>query len=94
MYVDKDGEGVRLKVRLAPKSSRDEIAGFIEDAVKIKVKAPPVDGKANEALVKFLSKKLGVSKSSIAIVTGLTNRTKTVKITGLTPEYVVAVLET
>jgi len=71
-----------LKIKVIPRANKNEIVGKMADGtLKIKLKAPPVDGKANEELVKFLSKELGVSKSEICIVGGQKTRTKLVQIT-------------
>ncbi|NOY99877.1 MAG: YggU family protein [Chloroflexi bacterium] len=77
-----DGKkGAALAVRLTPKASRNTIVGVMDDgAVKIHLTAPPVDGKANEALIKFLSDVLGVAKSRIDIVAGATGRDKLISI--------------
>lgn len=74
-----------FNVRLNPKSSRTGIDGVYkspdgDDYLKISVNAPPVDGKANEALILFLAKRLKTAKSNIAIVKGETDRNKTIKV--------------
>jgi uncharacterized protein (TIGR00251 family) len=75
--------GLSVDVIIQPRSSRDEIVGMHGNALKIKLTAPPVDGKANAALIAFLAKKLGVSKSSVEIVRGHTSRIKTIRISGV-----------
>jgi uncharacterized protein (TIGR00251 family) len=80
-------DGVRIAVRLTPKASRNAIAGIAEagrgDAVlKVMVTAVPEAGKANEALIKLLSKEWGVPKSSISLVAGATDRNKILHIAG------------
>lgn len=73
-----------LNVYLQPKASRDQIQGWHgegdDQALKIAITAPPIDGKANAHLIKFLSKQFKVSKSSIEIVAGELNRHKRLKI--------------
>jgi uncharacterized protein (TIGR00251 family) len=71
-------QGVVLSVRVIPRASRTQICGLQNDALKIKLQAPPVDGKANKQLVKFLSKKLGVSGSAISVIGGETSHCKRV----------------
>ncbi len=71
-----------LKVYLHPKSSRNEIVGPYRDGIKVKVTAPPVEGKANEALIRFLAKELGVSQSCVEIIRGEHSREKTLMISG------------
>jgi uncharacterized protein (TIGR00251 family) len=73
--------GIALPVRVIPRASRNEIVEILSDqTVKIRLKAPPVEGKANEELVKFLSKILDIPKSKIEIVGGKTGRDKLVSI--------------
>ncbi|HEX8737815.1 MAG TPA: DUF167 domain-containing protein [Pyrinomonadaceae bacterium] len=70
-------------VRVVPRASKSEIVGSLDGALKIRLAAPPVDGAANEELIKLLSKTFGVSKSAIEILSGQTARTKQVKISGI-----------
>lgn len=79
---EKDGT-VRLNVYVQPRASKTEIVGVHGDAVKIRLAAPPVDGAANDELVRFLAKQLGVAQSNIEIVGGMTSRNKTVAIHGV-----------
>ena len=77
-----------VKIYLQPKASKDEIVGPYRDGIKVKVTAPPIEGKANDELIRFLAKELGISPSSIEIVKGHHSREKTLKISGsvnLTP---------
>jgi uncharacterized protein len=74
-----------LHVRLTPRGGRDAITGLREDgAVLARVSAPPVDGKANEALCRLLAKTLGVPRSAVDVVRGQTARDKLVRVGGLT----------
>jgi uncharacterized protein (TIGR00251 family) len=69
-----------LKIYLQPKSSRNEIVGPYRDGIKVKITAPPVEGKANEGLIRFLAKDWDVAPSSIEIVRGHHTREKTLRI--------------
>jgi uncharacterized protein (TIGR00251 family) len=69
-------------VRLQPRARRDEAVGEREGAVVIRVAAPPVDGKANEALCRFVAKAAGVAPSRVSIVRGHTARDKVVRVEG------------
>jgi len=80
-------------VRVVPRASRNEIAGIQEDMIRIRLTAPPVEGAANKALVKFLANALGVSKRDIEIVTGHSGRQKVVSVHGLSPQDLKARLE-
>jgi hypothetical protein len=84
------GEGCTVKVLVAPKASKSEVAGVIEGVLKIRISAPPVDGAANKELVRFLSKQLGVSKSSVLIRSGLASKRKSVFIRGVGAKDIVA----
>jgi uncharacterized protein (TIGR00251 family) len=80
--------GVCFAVRVVPRASRDEMAGIHGDALKIRLTAPPVEGRANEALVAFLARRLGVRRSHVEIVAGATSRRKTIRVIGLWPQEV------
>jgi len=77
---------ITITVQVQPRSSGDGIAGLHEGRLKIRISAPPVDGKANERLTEVIAKALGVSKSSVEIIKGHTSRLKTVRISGITME--------
>jgi len=79
-------DGVVIRVRCQPGAKRSEIQGLLGDALKVRVAAPPVDGKANRALVAFLAKALGVPKRSLSISAGAGGRSKRVRVEGLSPE--------
>ena len=86
-------DGVVFKVRVQPRASKDQISGLWEDALKIRLTSPPVDGEANKALCIFLAKKLCVVRSQVNLVTGQTGRNKLVKVSGVTVESVLNALE-
>ncbi len=75
-----DGDLI-LVCHLQPKASKSEFAGLHGDALKIRIQAPPVEGKANTELIKFLAKQFPVSKRDIEIISGELNRHKRVRIT-------------
>jgi len=72
-----------LKLRIVPNARRSEVVGAHGDAIKVKVQAPPVDGKANEALCEFLAEQLQIPARSIEIVGGEKSRDKMVAITDM-----------
>jgi uncharacterized protein (TIGR00251 family) len=89
----KDGpEGARLALKVHPRAKRNEVGETDGDVLRIKVTAPPVDSAANEAVVKLLAKRLGVSKGMVRIVRGQTSRLKVVEIQGVTAREVWAAL--
>ncbi|MGD8369472.1 MAG: DUF167 family protein [Desulfobacterales bacterium] len=73
-------DGLFFSVFVQPRASNNEVAGLYRDALKIRLTAPPVEGKANKLCTEFLAKSLKVPKSSVQIVSGQTGRTKQVKI--------------
>ncbi|HEY3348095.1 MAG TPA: DUF167 domain-containing protein [Nitrospirota bacterium] len=77
-------DGVSFSVKVLPRSSRSEIVGEAEGVLRVKLTAPPVEGAANKALVELLAKKLGVSKSSVEIISGETSKNKLVRVSNLT----------
>ena len=82
LRITKTATGATFKVIVQPGASKNEIVGVQQDALKVRISAPPVQGKANKALVNFLAKELGVKKSEIEIVSGHTSRVKTIKVIG------------
>ena len=85
--------GCTFQVRVQPRSRRNEITGLHGDALKIRLTAPPVAGKANQALQKFLAKQLGVPSSSVEILTGHTSCQKQVRVAGVSAKDIHALLE-
>ena len=73
----------RLSLKVVPESSRDEIVGWLGDSLKMKVKAPPEKGRANEAVVALLAERLGIDASSIAVVSGHGSPAKVVDVEGM-----------
>ena len=81
-------QGAAFAVRVMPRASKNEIAGRVGDAIKVRLTAPPVEGKANKALIAFLAQELGVRKSQVEIVAGETSRNKVICVLGLSPAEV------
>jgi uncharacterized protein (TIGR00251 family) len=85
--------GVRFAVRVQPRSSKNQISGEVEGCLKIKLTAPPVEGEANQALIKFLASWLQVPRQDIVIVRGDTSRHKLVEINGVDEQWLRTRLE-
>jgi uncharacterized protein (TIGR00251 family) len=90
--TEKDG-AVSFAVRVQPRARRDEIAGEWQDALKIRLIAPPVDDRANEALRRLLAARLKVPLSAVRIASGERSRTKRVEIQGVTATQVLALAD-
>lgn len=80
--------GVTVTVHVQPGAKKTEVAGVHGDALKIRLAAPPVDGKANAALIDYLAKKLDVRKSCITLKSGESSRHKILAIEGVDPELI------
>ena len=87
-----DDEGVTLRLHIQPGAKKTEVVGLHGEALKIRLAAPPVDGKANACLIAFLAERLGVAKAAISLVSGDTSRAKRVRISGVEPASVTSVL--
>jgi uncharacterized protein len=81
----RDGRDLLLEVRVQPRASRSGIAGTFGERLRVRLKAPPVDGRANEALVEFLAETFDVPRAAVKIERGLTGRDKRVRIHGAGP---------
>jgi uncharacterized protein len=94
IVVDVARGTVTLPVRVRPRASRDEVTGVIDGALKVRLCAPAVENRANEALVEFLAAILKTSKSAVRIRSGEQSRNKRVEIFGVTRQQVEALLHT
>ncbi len=74
--------GATFSVRVQPRAKRNAIAGVLGDALKLALTAPPVEGRANEAVVEFMAELLDVPRSSITIAAGQTSRNKLIRVAG------------
>lgn len=75
-----------FSIRVVPRASKSEIVGEVEGSLKVRISAPPVDGAANQEVVRALAKAFGVAKSNVSIVSGETSKSKRVRVIGATPE--------
>jgi len=82
-YLTTNEAGICLAVKLQPRAGKNEIGPALGNEIKIKVRAPPVEGAANEALIRFLAETLGCPRSAVRIVRGQSSRHKTVAIAGV-----------
>jgi uncharacterized protein len=86
-FTEKNG-AIIFNVRVVPRSSKSEIVGELDDALKVRIASPPVDGAANAELIKVLAKTFGVAKSEVEIISGQTSKSKQIKIANLTAEKI------
>jgi uncharacterized protein len=85
-------DGCKLAVRVHPGARKNAVTGIHADALKIALTSPPVDGKANEALIAFLAEALRLPRARITLVAGISSRSKTLRITGKCAAEVAAAL--
>jgi uncharacterized protein (TIGR00251 family) len=86
-------EQINIIVQVRPNSSRNEVLGFRDGVLHIKIAAPPIKGKANQELIAFMSDILGVGRSNLAIEKGITSKRKIIRITGLTQSQVIECIQ-
>jgi len=91
-WIVQSGDGVVLNLHIVPRSSRTQICGEHGNALKIRLQAPPVEGKANKALIEFLSDTLDIARNRISILSGDTGRNKHVFIDALSPQQILKLL--
>lgn len=85
-FLRVQGDAVILSVKVQPRAGRTEVAGILDQELKVRVAAPPVDSAANEALVEFIAKKLDLPRRAVTLVRGQTSRHKVLKIEGISLE--------
>ena len=83
MYLEPHEDGVIIRVKVTPNSSKNQITGERDDRLTVKLTSPPVEGKANKQLLKFIGKKLGAPSSSITILRGQSSREKVLLVPGI-----------
>lgn len=91
-WLGVSGDDVVLSLHVQPGAKRTELAGEHGEALKVRLGAPPVDGKANDCLIAFVAESLGVPKSRVILEAGLTSRTKRLRICSARAEAVLAAL--
>ena len=84
---------ITLTLHIQPGAKKTEFAGLHGDALKIRLSAPPVDGKANEALIKFVAETLKLPKSAVSLKSGQTSRRKVLEVTGATSEAIASLTQ-
>ncbi len=90
MIVQDSKNGVVLAVHVQPKASRTEYVGIHGDALKIRVASPPIDGAANDELIRFIAGRCAIPRASVLIQAGAEGRHKRLRLKGVTAELVMA----
>jgi uncharacterized protein (TIGR00251 family) len=84
MRIKPCDNGIRFSAIIQPRSSKNEVTGVYNDALKIRLTSPPVDGEANKACMRFFAKWLGISPSKVSIVHGFNSKNKIIELADLT----------
>lgn len=79
-------DSITFATRVQPRASRSEVAGELDGALKVRLAAPPVDGEANEELIRFLAKLFDVPRRQVSILSGLTSKNKLIRVEGVTAD--------
>jgi len=93
LRVNEGEDGCTFGVHVVPRSQRNAVVGLYGEALRVRVKAPPVGGKANRALRAFLAERLGVPTEAVEVISGHASRHKVVRVRGVRAEQVRALLE-
>jgi uncharacterized protein (TIGR00251 family) len=88
-FLEKDG-ALTFKVQVVPRASQSKIVGEHNGALRVRIAAPPVDGAANEELIRTLAKALNVARSAVQIIAGHSSKLKQVSVTGAAPDVLAA----
>src|SRR6478735_8393971 len=88
--IQESAKGISFSVKVHPRARKNAITGTVGDALKLALTAPPVEGKANQAVIEFFAELFEIPRSSVTIASGETSRNKVVRIAGLTKAAVVA----
>jgi uncharacterized protein (TIGR00251 family) len=81
--VRENTKGVTLAVKVQPRAQKNAVAGVVGEALKLALTAPPVEGRANEAVVEFVAELFRIPRSSVTIASGLSSRNKVIRLTGV-----------
>lgn len=73
----------RVAIKATPNASRNEVCGWLDDTLKVKIKAPALEGRANEALCEFLADEVGLPRRAVTLIRGASSRQKLVELTGI-----------
>ncbi len=92
-WLRQEKNDVLLEVLVQPRASKSEVIGEHDGRLKVRLKAPPVDGAANKELIAFFSKRFGVPKQAVQLEAGSSSRRKRIRIVGIKPETAASILE-
>jgi uncharacterized protein len=86
--IRESAQGISFAVKVQPRARKNAITGVVGDAIKLALTAPPVEGRANEAVIEFFADLFEIPRASVTIASGATSRTKVLRVAGLSKEAV------
>jgi uncharacterized protein len=86
--LKESANGVTFAIKVHPRARKNAITGTVGDALKLALTAPPVDGKANQAVIEFFADLFAITRSSVTIASGETSRTKVIRVSGISADHV------
>src|SRR5438270_8095307 len=86
--IQESPKGITFAVKVHPRARKDAITGTVGDALKLAITAPPVDGKANQAVIEFFADLFAIARSSVTIASGEISRNKVIRVSGISAEQV------
>ncbi len=92
MITDDDNGGVLIDLRVQPGAGRNAVVGRHGDAIKVRIGAPAIGGRANEAVIELLAETLGVKRAEVSLVSGDSSRSKRVQVNGISVELATTIL--
>ncbi len=92
VFIKEKGNGIIFSIHVVPGSAKSEIVGVQDEALKLKIAAPPVEGRANAECIRFLSETLGMRKNQVTITSGHRSRKKIIAIEGLNSKDAMSIL--
>ena len=93
MLIQENNDGITVRVKVQPKASKNEISGIQNDELKVRLTAPPVDGAGNKACIEFFAKLCSIPKAKVEIVQGQTGRNKRIKLTDVSKDGFLALID-
>ncbi|HEY3769816.1 MAG TPA: DUF167 domain-containing protein [Candidatus Angelobacter sp.] len=88
MVLNETARGITFAIKVHPRAHKNAITGLVGDALKLALTAPPVEGKANQAVIEFFADLFAIPRSSVTIASGETSRNKVVRISGMSRQMV------
>jgi len=93
VFIKEKGSGIMLHIHVIPKSARNEIVGIHDDALKLKISAPQIEGRANAECIRFISDILSIRKNQISILSGHKSKKKNLMVEGMSVQQAISIFK-